>query len=194
MFSLPTAITIHDKSYKIRNNGDYRMVIDCFKALNDEELDDTLRVLSARVIFYKDCKSLKSPVDLFGEYITDAISEMYNFFNCGQKSVGSVQPHKLMDWEEDSQLICAAVNNVAGKEVRSLEYLHWWTFMGYYLSLGESAFTTVVSIRDKIIKHKTLDKWEKEFKQNNPEYFIIDIRTNEEKDFENELRKLWDSQ
>lgn len=43
--------------------------------------------------------------------------------------------------------------------------------MGYYCSIGESILSTVVNIRDKIVKGKKLEKHEKEFKRNNPQYF-----------------------
>ncbi len=35
------------------------------------------------------------------------------------------------------------------RDIRSIKYMHWWTFFGLYLEIGESLFSTVVSIRDK---------------------------------------------
>ena len=57
----------------------------------------------------------------------------------------------------------AAVNAVAGREVRGLEYLHWWTFLGYFRSIGEGPFATVVAIRDKRRRGAKLLPYEQEF-------------------------------
>ena len=194
MFELPTSIEINNKSYKIRNKGDYRMVVDCFKALADEELDKTMRVLSSLVIFYDALESEYDIFDVFGDSLEEAVLKMYDFFNCGEENIGSTQHHKLIDWDKDSQLISSAINKVSNIEIRSVEYCHWWTFMGYYLSVGESALSTVVSIRNKIATHKSLDKWEKDFKKDNPNYFIWDMRTVEEKELDDVIRKIWNNE
>ena len=54
MYDLPTTITLDDKDYAITNNGDFRMVLDCFSALEDLELSEDLRVLASLIIFYED--------------------------------------------------------------------------------------------------------------------------------------------
>ena len=101
---------------------------------------------------------------------------MFDFFNCGRsQSIGKKMNHKLIDWEQDSQIICSAINKVANKEVRAEPYIHWWTFMGYYSAVGESLLSTIVSIRDKIVRGKKLEKHERIFRQENPEYFIWNI-------------------
>ena len=81
----------------------------------------------------------------------------------------------LMDWEQDAALIIPAVNRVAGHEVRAEKYIHWWTFLGYYMEIGESAFSQVVSIRQKKAKGKPLEKWEQEYYRENKR--LIDLRT-----------------
>lgn len=35
MYTVPTSIVVGDREYKIRNNGDYRVILDCFLALSD---------------------------------------------------------------------------------------------------------------------------------------------------------------
>ena len=63
---------------------------------------------------------------------------------------------KLLDWEHDAPLIVADVNRVAGTEVRSMEFLHWWTFLGWFHALGEGQLSTVVAIRGKLARGKKL--------------------------------------
>lgn len=189
MYELPTRIAINDQEYKITNNGDYRMVIDCFFALNDVQLNQEYRIYTCLIIFYEDINSIDDIATKFGDDLQTAIEKMFDFFSCGNS--GHKTHHKLLDWEQDEQLICSAVNNVAKTEIRALEYLHWYTFMGYYCSIGESTFSTIVSIRDKLMRGKKLEKYEREFKDNNPEYFIWNNKTTEQLELEKELLSNW---
>lgn len=189
MYELPTRIAINDQEYKITNNGDYRMVIDCFFALNDVQLNQEYRIYTCLIIFYEDINSIEDIATKFGDDLQTAIEKMFDFFSCGNS--GHKTHYKLLDWEQDEQLICGAVNNVAKTEVRALEYLHWYTFMGYYCSIGESTFSTIVSIRDKLMRGKKLEKYEREFKDNNPEYFIWNNKTTEQLELEKELLSNW---
>lgn len=192
MYSLPIEIAINNQVFKITNNGDYRMVIDCFSALNDIELSEQYRLCASLIIFYEDINSIEDIEEKFGDDVNTAVTEMYNFFNCND--AGHKVNYRLLDWDKDEQMICGAVNNVAHTEIRALPYLHWWTFMGYYTSIGESVFSTVVSIREKIVKHKKLEKYEKEFRYNNPQYFDWNSKTLEQQELENEVMSLWNKQ
>ncbi len=193
MFELPTSITIDGDNYPIRNQGDFRMVLDCFKCLQDIELTEQERILVALCIFYEDVTGVECVQEVFNtdSKLAAAVEEMYNFFNCGQESVGAARNHKLIDWEKDSQVIVSAINNVAKKEIRAETYIHWWTFMGYYLAIGECPLSTIVNIRDKIVRGKKLEKWEQDFKLNNPEYFNWNFKSVEEEELDNYIRELW---
>ena len=194
MYTLPTTVKIRDNDFKIRNKGDFRMVLDCFNALQDANLTQQERVISSLIIFYDDVHSYEDLCVLFkdDEDLKLAIEKMYDFFNCNQKEVGAKQNYKLIDWDNDSQIICSAINNVANIEIRSLEYLHWWTFMGYYISIGESVLSTVVSIRHKIATGKKLEKYEKDFRKDNPNYFNFDYRTREQREEDAKFRAMWE--
>ena len=192
MYSLPTTVESNNHQFKITNNGDYRMVVDCFIALNDAELDDDkLRVITALLIFYEDFKTPEQVIDYLDENGFDVVNQMYRFFNCNMDSIGANTRHRVIDWEKDGQMICSAVNKVANKEIRFEPYMHWWTFMGYFNAVGESVLSTVVSIRDKISRHKKLESYEKDFKKDNPQYFNIDFRSAEERRAEEEFMKNW---
>lgn len=68
-----------------------------------------------------------------------------------------------MDWEQDEAILFPALNKTAGFEIRTAEYLHWWTFLGYYMEISEGVFSSVLHIRMKKAKRKKLDKWEREY-------------------------------
>lgn len=191
MYELQTSVQIGQASFNITNKGDFRMVLDCFKALNDKELSTTEQMYASLIIFYEDFNSLD---DVFArsDILASLHEEMVKFLNGGESELQSnTHNYKLIDWEKDSNLICSAINNVAKQEIRALDYLHWWTFLGYYTAVGECPLSTIVSIRYKIAKSKKLEKHEKQFRQENPEYFNMDFRTAEQREADDYVKKLW---
>ena len=161
-YSLPTSLEIDGKQYRIRT--DFRDIINIMVALGDPDLDDEAKAYVFFTAFFID----PPPPSLRGA----AMEAGFAFINAGMK--GSGTGPKLMDWEQDAPLIMPAVNKVAGKEVRSLDYLHWWTFLGYYMEIGESQFSTVVGIRQKLSKKKKLETYEKEYYRQNKE--TVDLK------------------
>lgn len=189
-YELPYKVDIGEQSFTIRNRGDYRMVLDCFDALNDTELEPNERVACALIIFYEDINSI-SDFQKFSD-LSEAVRQMYKFFNCGQnESPGAQTNYKLIDWNKDSALVSSAINKVAGREIRSESFLHWWTFIGYYTAIGECALSTIVHIRYKMASGKKLEKHERQFKQDNPQYFAWDARTIQQKEADDLAKSLW---
>ena len=192
MYELPVTIKAKEVVYAIRNRGDYRMVLDCFNALNDFELSKEERIVACLAIFLEDIKDISQVYEL--PDLDIICKEMMLFFNCGQEEHGKKQSFRLIDWEKDATLICSGINKVAGKEIRAEAYVHWWTFMGYYTAIGDSALSTVVSIRYKQSKNKKLEKHEREFVQDNPQYFNWDRRTVEQKEEDELIYSLWNKE
>ena len=191
MYSLQTSVEVGRESFQIRNNGDFRMVLDCFEAMNDLELSEMERVYSALIIFYEDFNSV-ADVSKRSDILEDLFKEMSKFINGGEEERQSnTRNFKVIDWQKDSNLICSAVNNVAKTEIRALDYLHWWTFLSYYNAVGECILSSIVSIRYKIARGEKLEKHEKKFRMENPEYFNIDMRTTEQKEADEYIRKMW---
>lgn len=192
MFELPVSIQVQEQSFIIRKKGDFRMILACFAALNDRELPKLDRIIASLMIFYKDFDEVEDVMNC--PILEELVKQMYNFFNCGQKDgVGNKVNHNLIDWVKDEQIICSAINNVARKEIRLEEYVHWWTFMGYYLAIGESPMSTIISIRNKIVENKKLEKYEQEFRRNNPQYFTWQSESLEEKDAHDTIMDMWNS-
>lgn len=160
MFDLPKSLKVGGRWYKIRT--DYRAVLDILVAFNDPELDDADKDQVMREILYMDYDAIPM------EDWTEAAQQAIWFIDCGmQFEHGGVQQPRTMDWKKDAPIISPAVNKFAKCDVRTMKYLHWWTFFGYYMEIGDSLFSTVTEIRRKIAEGKKLESWEKEFLRKN---------------------------
>lgn len=166
VYDLPTSLSVGGQELKIRS--DYRAVLDICAALSDPELNERDRAAVLLMILYEDYKTA-------AEYAEEAIQRALWFIGCGDSSDGQSSKPKLMDWEQDFPILVGAVNRVAGTEIRSLPYLHWWTFVSYYMEIGDCTFAQVVSIRNKQKRHKKLEDWEKEYYKENKS--IIDMKS-----------------
>lgn len=168
------------------------MVLDCFEALNDTELPKEGRLIACLAIFLEEITDVSQVYKL--PDLDLVCKETMKFFNCGQEEEQTKSSnYKLIDWNRDEPLICSAINKVAGKEVRSEPYIHWWTFMGYYTAIGECSLSTIVGIRYKQSKNKKLEKYEQQFVRENPQYFNWDRRTAEQIEEDEFIHSLWNS-
>ena len=59
----------------------------------------------------------------------EAIVQANWFLEGGKDYTDKPNYKKILDWEQDEQMIFAAVNKVANCELRSKKYVHWWTFL-----------------------------------------------------------------
>lgn len=110
--------------------------------------------------------------ELKPEQIPEAIEKACDFLDCGRKYDDSVKP-KLVDWEQDAEIIVPAVNKSAGREIRENPNIHWWTFFGWYMNIEGGIFATVLRIRSKIAKNEKLENWEKKFVSDNSDLIIL---------------------
>ena len=159
-YDLPLAVTIDGKQFNIRERCDYRIVLKCINALNDNELSDEQKLQCALIIFYED-------YDLIQDLQT-AVNEMFRIISYDDTGSSDQQRPALMDWEKDFKQIAPPISRILGYDVRMPgKYTHWWTFMGGYMEIGECTFATIVSIRAKKQKGKKLEKWEEDFYREN---------------------------
>ncbi len=190
IWELPTKLTVGGTAWKIRT--DFRAVLDIQRYFLDPDYEADERWIILLSILYEDFEEM--PAELYEEAVTAA----WNFICMGEADEDRKRSLKpLMDWEQDAELIIPPVSKALGvTDIRSLEYLHWWTFLSGYAGIdGESMYAHVVNIRSKMWgpHRKKLEKWEQEFYRNNKK--IIDIRprlTEEEKAKKEELKRLLD--
>lgn len=152
--SLPRALEVRGVLYDIRT--DYRDILRIIAAFSDPELEPAEKAYICLYIMYEDFEDI--PRDDYKEAYQVALK----FIDCGAEHNGEQTP-RTMDWEQDEQLLFPAVNRVAGYEVRAVEYLHWWTFLGYFMEISEGVYAQVLSMRQKKARGKKLEKWERDF-------------------------------
>lgn len=172
LWTLPTTIDIDGTEYPIRT--DFRAVISVLCCFSDPDFDDLDKIIITLDALVKDFETM--PQELWAK----AYEQVMAFIDMGQESESSGP--RLMDWEQDAPIIIPSINKVLGKEIRSLDYMHWWTFLGAYMEIGQGLFSNVVSIRNKKAKNIKLEKDEQTFYRENKK--LIDLKprlTDEEK-------------
>ena len=183
VYDLPTTVVVHGTEYEIRS--DFRQILDICIALNDPELSEDDKMLTAIMIFYVDFENM--PV----EHYEDAARTCMWFINGGEDEDDANTPSgpRLVDWEQDFKLIVAPVNRVMGQEVRQMPYLHWWSFLSAYMEIGgDCTFSQVVGTRDKLARNKKMDKSEREWYRKNRK--LVDMKTKYTQ-AEDNLTKEW---
>lgn len=164
-YTLPTALTVGGRSLSI--DSDWRTALDCLEALHDVNLTNVDKAVVVLGLLYRD------PVP--AEALEEALRQAMWFLSGGSERSGKPGP-RLMDWEQDFPFVVSAVNRVAGREIRELPALHWWTFLGFYGEIGDSTFAQIVRIRQMKAKHKKLDKADAQWYRENRD--IVDLKTN----------------
>ncbi|EXG86221.1 Bacteriophage Gp15 protein [Clostridium sp. ASBs410] len=172
--ALPTCLGINGNNYPIET--DYRNILIALTACADPEYNDKERLYILMKRLFRDSLN-EIPEDC----ITEAAEKVKWFVDCGQTADDKKPPIKVIDWEQDEPIIFPAINKLAHREVRSADYIHWWTFMGYFMEIEDGTFSMVLGIRQKIAKGKKLEKWEEEFYRSNKALCDIKARyTHEE--------------
>ena len=176
MIGLPTSLNVAGEEYPIRT--DYRVILTIFAAFNDPNLNDREKFTICLSCLYK----------VIPDDYEEAMKQAMWFID-GAELLGNGSSVRLMDWEQDEGMIFAAVNRVAGKEIRAVEYLHWWTFLGFFYEIGEGRFATVVGIRSKMAKGKQLTKEERELLRDSGDTIKLKTRYSDEEIEEQERLK-----
>lgn len=184
-WTLPTSVVANGHEYKIRT--DYRVVIELLTALSDPDMQgdseaetEMIRAELVTGILFED--------EIQRGDLEAALNAASAFIDMGIEE-GNKNPIRLMDWEQDAQLIIPAVNKVIGREIRAERYMHWWTFLASYMEIGECSYSHILAIRQKRAKGKKLEKWEQEYINENKNVVLLKPKLTEEQKAEREEEK-----
>ena len=187
-WDFPTSLNVGGIDYEIRT--DYRAVLDVLTALNDPDLtdaDDTMTAyMQSQVIMQIMFPNYE---EIPQEHIQEALDKVIEFIDMGVSD--DRKKPKTMDWEQDAPILIPAINKVLNCEIRAQKYIHWWTFLGAYMEIGESLFSSIVNIRQKLAKPgEKLDKWEKEFYKENKSLIDFHSKTERSEEEKTALKEL----
>lgn len=147
----------------------------------DPALDQSERWYVAMRLFYPEFAALPQPL------WPDATQFLTEFLAAGRREQPRPGP-ALMDWQQDAPLIAAGISKAAGQDVRTLPYLHWWSFLAWFDAIGEGSFATVVAIRDKLRRGKRLENWELDYYRTHRA--VVELRGVESAEEQAEKRRL----
>ena len=174
---LPKALEVNGKLLPIYS--DYRTVLQLFPMYDDPELSDAEKAFITVKVLYA--------CELDPDDYVEAAKQAYWFIDGGSIPKSEPEKARIIYWKKDEHIIMPAISKVVGvPEVRSLEYMHWWTFLGAFGEMSEGLCSLVFNLRRKQSEGK-LEKWEKDFISKNQE--LVCIMTPEE---EADLKELND--
>lgn len=173
-YDLPKTVEFDGTEHKIRNDCDYRVVLDTIAAMNDKELDEQTRVQCVLFIFYEDLSKITN-----GQA---AVDEMIKIIGCEEELKETKERSaRIMDWNHDFKNIAPPISRVLGYSVRDRKnYTHWYDFVGAYMEIGDCYFAQIISIRNKRRKGKKLDESEKNFYKEHREDIDLPIEMSHE--------------
>lgn len=178
-YDLPTSLPVGGVEYKIRYG--WRSVLDALVACADTELDNQSKAYCLLKIMFHKMEEI--PLELHAE----ACEKVCDFIDCGQRNEGKPKP-KLIDWQADAAVIIPEVNKIAGREVRLDPDIHWWTFFGWFMGIGDGLLASVLHIRAKKANGKKLEKWEQDFYVSNKA--LIDMKSPESEEIKSEKANI----
>lgn len=156
-FRLPEALEVGGEKWAIR--ADFREILNILAAFEDPELTEAEKAYICLNNLYADFPEMRT-----ADY-PEAFRAAVAFIDHG--ATGAKGGTRTVDWEQDAPILFPAVNRVAGYEVRSAAFLHWWTFLGFFMEIRDSVYATVLALRQKRARGEKLEKWEQDFWRRN---------------------------
>lgn len=150
LWVLPKDAVLQGETYALHT--DYRDILEIIACLANKELPEIFRWQIALALFY-------TPMPP-AEHRRDAMEYLAEFIQGG--SVSDNAP-PLLSWQQDAGAIIADINRVSGREIRREKYIHWWTFLGWFHSIGQGQLSCLVGIRSKLRRGEKLDVAEQAF-------------------------------
>lgn len=138
----PEYIEINNKQYKI--NTDYKYALACFKALEDEEINDIARAESIIVILLGKEKENELIVPYFqGEELTKVLELLIKYLGCNTEEKNNNEYNKDMDFVQDEKYIYASFMSDYNIDLENTD-MHWWKFCNLLAGLTEKCILNKV--------------------------------------------------
>lgn len=152
----PIYIEIDGINYNI--NSDFRTFIIFEMLMQDEEVEDNIKILQAMKLFYQ----------VIPDNIDKAVDKLLWFYRGGryQERISNeiVEESIIMySYDYDAEYIYSAFLEQYGIDLQDIEYLHWWKFKAMFKSISENTQIYKIMRYRTIIIDSKMSKEEKEF-------------------------------
>ncbi len=167
-YDLPTSLQVRGVAYPI--NYGWKNAIETLCILGNPDIDAAIKTLAMVDKVFGNLETIPP------EAVLEAASAAREFLDCGEVPDKTPGP-KLMDWEQDAQLIVSAINKEAGFDIRTNPELHWWTVYDWFRNSSGGLWSNVLHIRLKLSRHEELTKEEQRWYKKNAA--MVDLKNTE---------------
>ena len=138
----PTEIEVNGRTYKI--NTDYRVALACFKAIEDDSINDTERALAIiTLLLGKDVR--------YKDY-EECLNKCAIYLRCGKEENDDINEAD-MDYLQDEEIIRTSIRQCYHENINE-KYLHWWEYNELIEGLTEeTALSQIRELRSYVELH-----------------------------------------
>lgn len=184
---LPTKVKIGGKFYNI--NSDFRVSILFELLMQDEDIEDELKITQALKLYFPKIPPLK--------YIEETINSIMWFYGCGNEKEelnkhikNSTDLEQAYSFEHDNAYIYSAFLSQYKIDLSTVDNLHWWKFRALFEGLTEENMIV------KIMNYRTMDlskmdKSERDFYKEKKEFFKLPKKiSKEDEEYKNNIEEI----
>lgn len=185
---LPTRVKIGGKFYNI--NSDFRISILFELLMQDEDIEDELKITQALKLYFPKIPPLK--------YIEETINAIMWFYGCGNEKeelnkrikTTSTDLEQAYSFEYDNAYIYDAFMSQYKIDLSTIVNLHWWKFRALFEGLTEENMIV------KIMNYRTMDlskmdKIEREFYKEKKEFFKLPKKISKaDEEYKNNIEEI----
>ena len=150
----PTEIEVNGRTYKI--NTDYRVALACFKAIEDDSINDTERALAIiTLLLGKDVR--------YKDY-EECLNKCAIYLRCGKEENDDINEAD-MDYLQDEEIIRTSIRQCYHENINE-KYLHWWEYNELIEGLTEeTALSQIRELRSYDLSDETDEKRKKQIQK-----------------------------
>lgn len=151
----PTKIIANGREYKI--NTDYRVALSCFKAIEDDEINDSERALAIITLLLG--KKVK-----YEDY-EECLKKCAIYLRCGKEENPDISEID-MDYLQDETYIKTSIRQCYKENLNKVEYMHWWEYNELIEGLTEDTILSKIrQIRNFDLKDEPDEKRKNEWRK-----------------------------
>lgn len=186
----PEYIEVNNKQYKI--NTDYKYALACFKALEDEEINDIARAESIIAILLGQEKENELVIPYFqGEELKNIINLLIKYLSCNTEEKNNNEYKKDMDFIQDEKYIYSSFMSDYNIDLENTD-MHWWKFCNLLGGLTEKCILNKVrDIRNTDLSDYKDEKTKNKLKKAMEAVKLKEKKTKEQQDAIDEFNNLF---